>query len=681
MSLRDTRKFVVADPSMSTLGGHYLEYLKRVVGSAETAGFVGAVACNKSLDLSASASVPWEVLPVFQYDIWGEDPSSKQSDLEKSSPDSRRLARLRNSRIGLLWEMAKNPQVTRHYSQYGLPRHYAKRMRQARTLLEMVNLLLSSKGEEWTKASGSKKGELELATIREALKLMNQGPDVLAGLLKPDSTAEQVEGKDRISASFLHGLETVIKTWDLGENDIVFLPTMAWGDVRGLEVFLKRYGRDKKSPRFALVFRRDIFRQYPDTWREQDYQVHEYRALLAALARVNHGRAVIFTDTDELTSQYNRLFDDVRTLPVPAETLPPPTRDRTSEKPLTLGYLGDARDEKGFALLPDMLNSVGELDDRVSVKLLSQAYVPKRSADVRMLKAIELLRLRTPHKVELAEGALSTEDYRDLIERMDVILVPYDRGNYAARSSGVFMEAVCARRPAIVTAGTWMARILDERTHSYHKSRVGHDNMLGTISSGVLKWAVFEAGVEKSREVGLRGTVTLPSGGSGIHTIIPLSQTATHCWITFNKSKPGDNLFTRVFMAWRDTRMREVHSMHYVLGGAHSEANSLLVPIPKGAVDIWCSFSNAYSATSFDLESLQVTLVKAEFPIARCFGGLTYDDSTGRAKSYLLAQAVCEAANCSAELARSAIELGDELGPKNSPDTLFGDLLAGLHDV
>lgn len=60
----------------------------------------------------------------------------------------------------------------------------------------------------------------------------------------------------------------------------------------------------------------------------------------------------------------------------------------------------------------------------------------------------------------IQDGYLSSEAYGALLASADVVLLPYHRDVYEARSSGVFIEAVCAGKIVIVTQDTWMSDML-----------------------------------------------------------------------------------------------------------------------------------------------------------------------------------------------------------------------------
>ena len=63
--------------------------------------------------------------------------------------------------------------------------------------------------------------------------------------------------------------------------------------------------------------------------------------------------------------------------------------------------------------------------------------------------------------MRLVEQVLSRAAYAELLAGADVVLLPYARRVYFARTSGPFTEALAAGKPVIVTADTWMSEELE----------------------------------------------------------------------------------------------------------------------------------------------------------------------------------------------------------------------------
>lgn len=232
----------------------------------------------------------------------------------------------------------------------------------------------------------------------------------------------------------------------LQTGDIVYMPTVIAAELQALDRLL-----DRSASARALRWRA-MLRYAP--------QSRPVRAALAAAAGRLHRRAdadvAFFSDTEPLCAAYEALCDaPFGLLPVPVELDGSP-RARPGE-PLTVGYLGDARDEKGFDLLPEVvrLSRKGRpLRFVLQVNLNTLEGDPGARAAVAELAAVD------GPGVERVAGPLSADRYRALFARTDIVLLPYRPQAYAARSSGVLMEAIAAGLPSVVTPGGWMEATL-----------------------------------------------------------------------------------------------------------------------------------------------------------------------------------------------------------------------------
>ncbi|MBI1910235.1 MAG: glycosyltransferase [Deltaproteobacteria bacterium] len=60
-------------------------------------------------------------------------------------------------------------------------------------------------------------------------------------------------------------------------------------------------------------------------------------------------------------------------------------------------------------------------------------------------------------KIELIKDTLTEKEYLYWLNVSDVILLPYDPKTYSQGTSGIFVEAISAGKPTLVSNGTWMA--------------------------------------------------------------------------------------------------------------------------------------------------------------------------------------------------------------------------------
>jgi glycosyltransferase involved in cell wall biosynthesis len=187
------------------------------------------------------------------------------------------------------------------------------------------------------------------------------------------------------------------------------------------------------------------------------------RSCLIRFHRLDASRLLFYTDSEDLTIQYNRL-DACRfkTLPIP-HTRHGGASSQHPNKTLCVAYLGDARVEKGYQHLPYIVRSLR--DDLVAsqrVRFEFQSNFPSSDGEREVVTAWRELQHYPPDMVRLVTRTLSTEAYEHFLDRADIILMPYDPKRYASRNSGILAEALAAGKPVVVPAGTWMARQVGE---------------------------------------------------------------------------------------------------------------------------------------------------------------------------------------------------------------------------
>jgi glycosyltransferase involved in cell wall biosynthesis len=74
-----------------------------------------------------------------------------------------------------------------------------------------------------------------------------------------------------------------------------------------------------------------------------------------------------------------------------------------------------------------------------------------------MIPAIdEMVKAKQPN-VHLLQSSLSADAYQALLESADIVLLPYDALTYRARTSGPLVEAICANKPVVAPANSWMS--------------------------------------------------------------------------------------------------------------------------------------------------------------------------------------------------------------------------------
>ncbi|MFM8273154.1 MAG: glycosyltransferase [Gemmata sp.] len=261
---------------------------------------------------------------------------------------------------------------------------------------------------------------------------------------------------------FAADLERFLTLCEAGPGDHVYFPTAYGRDALAALTLVARVGAER-LPTFHLEYRHAMLSPA-----ELDRETNPFRAFHtrthrayfdACRAHPETPKVRFYTDTAELAGDYAALAGfafDVLPIPFRASLIPSDAPAPSASGPLRVLFLGDLRDEKGFALLPSLVRAMGG-DGRVRFVVPGALHPEER--EPKMLAALAELETYPESQVErpFREGFVPPDDYYRLLASADIVLCPYDATAYRARSSGVFAEAVAAGKPTVVPAGTWMA--------------------------------------------------------------------------------------------------------------------------------------------------------------------------------------------------------------------------------
>ena len=255
---------------------------------------------------------------------------------------------------------------------------------------------------------------------------------------------------------FAHELEAAAQRVSIMSDDVVTLfcatPTMLAGTIPFL---LSR--KEKDRPTISIRFDRDETRS--PTSRISYRRAFELIRLLGL-----RGHYRFFTESRGLQEYFEKLADE--TMPLLFNPLPKGNASGLRFAPasgdnrrLCLSYLGEARVEKGFHVMPfviEYLLSLPDLADKIRFFIQTGAgplnqhgWVLSAQADIER-RAAEDFRIQT-------KRFLSEAEYADAVERTDIMLLPYGPPDYTRRGSGVATETVAAGKVMACSRGLDLA--------------------------------------------------------------------------------------------------------------------------------------------------------------------------------------------------------------------------------
>lgn len=253
----------------------------------------------------------------------------------------------------------------------------------------------------------------------------------------------------------------------LDERTIVFFPNADVKDLMGVEAFV-RGRRDAAHWQWHFNLRAEVMIGLTDIPRDTPATyARMYRRLSEGGVR---GQVHYWTDSRELSRDYARMgLKETGVLPIPYD--PESLRAGVSVDASTLivSYLGRAQGEKGFGELPQLIESFYSCaGDAHAVRFAVQVSLGRPSPEAERLRpAAEALRDRAEGGGVEVFGDLSSEAYAQRFHSTSIMLMPYDRAAYAAKSSGILAECLCAGIPFLAPEGTWMARQIQPAVYDW----------------------------------------------------------------------------------------------------------------------------------------------------------------------------------------------------------------------
>ncbi len=284
-------------------------------------------------------------------------------------------------------------------------------------------------------------------------------------------------GPLRATYDFLHSNDVFARELKAGltrkvrPGDVIFLPNATPRQMLGLALLLLKHPI-YLTLRFVLMLRYSVhLPSGPITDRKiaLDKGSHDNYALaIDKLVAADVRSAVrLTTDSAELAQEFGAFTKrPIEVLPIP-HTAHAPSSEWPVEIPVKQAgkrrvvYLGDAREEKGFEFLPTVVKACAVQPACSEVEFVFQAYISSHHHQ-RMGQVIEELARLKPPNVHLVRSSLSPDAYQALLGSADLVLLPYDAATYRARTSGPFVEAICADKPVVVPAKSWMSAQLGD---------------------------------------------------------------------------------------------------------------------------------------------------------------------------------------------------------------------------
>lgn len=253
---------------------------------------------------------------------------------------------------------------------------------------------------------------------------------------------------EEVSKRFVDEAQNFLEPFKLREGDIIFLPNIAKPHMLATAMLAEKFGQT--GARFFFLLR------YPFNFYEGETATEAFKRLEVVSQKYS---VTLCTDSHRLGLQFQQLTAlPFYVFPIPhTDFCAAIARSEPAGGRLHAVSLGNARGEKGIAEIFQAIRLSSKQKWARDYRFTLQVNDPYEAE-----AAINEYLKDPDSRVTLIHHTLDTSSYYELLSSADIVLTPYHRSVYQARTSGIFLEAILAGKITVCTKDTWMSDLLAE---------------------------------------------------------------------------------------------------------------------------------------------------------------------------------------------------------------------------
>ena len=215
----------------------------------------------------------------------------------------------------------------------------------------------------------------------------------------------------------------------------------------------------------------------------------EYKTLITSVAQTlketdTRKRVVLYADSSRIVNVYEKYFSTkIRLLPIPlASRIKTHDMDRNPSKKIRLGFFGYTQKKQGYHFIRRLYEDIIEANQKEDVELLVRHNMLNIDAELVNDARFLISRSRRIHNLI---GMQSMEQYKQVMETCDIVMIPHARQAYAIQTSGTFIDAVSMGKIVIVPINTWMSDHIAHYSSILTYDGESYDSFKATVSKAL----------------------------------------------------------------------------------------------------------------------------------------------------------------------------------------------------
>ena len=268
-----------------------------------------------------------------------------------------------------------------------------------------------------------------------------------------------MKAEGRESESYIrksaHSLEMILRKTKFKSNTNLIIPSARTAEISMLAVLFY----ENKFPENILPIVRILGINYLDDLPKE--------VLKTFIELVNNRKIKLCTETEELSNKIKNKFNVkfIRTLMFPVSVaINSITKKKLGINNINIGCLGGPRPSKGTHLIPKLIRNLrmyirkNNIDVTITF-IVQMSKEKKKRSFIFWIRELLSRHISKSVRVKIVYGTDSRKEFMNLINTIDIFLLPYNKNQYKYSGSGFIIDALILEKPIILSEGLAMREL------------------------------------------------------------------------------------------------------------------------------------------------------------------------------------------------------------------------------